>query len=132
MVCKVTDCVTGETYVRGAAGRMAAEIERLKALVADLERENEELQRNTKPRFSFEHTSPHTVPGLPSSVAMRGQNHPPLTWEQRIFLLQQENNKLRQQTAVLRDNNQTLLKKVEEQDSMISMNDVCPTYPLDV
>lgn len=132
MVCKVTDCVTGETYVRGAAGQMAAEIEGLKARVADLERENEELQRNTKPRFNFEHTSPHSVPGFPSSMAMRALNHSSVTWEQKVFLLQQENNKLRQRAAVLRENNQTLLKKVEDQESMIAMNDVCPIYPLSV
>lgn len=130
MVCKVTDCVTGETYVRGAAGRMAAEIEGLKDRVADLERENEELQRNTKPRFSFEHTSPHTVPGLSSSISMCAQNHPLVSWEERISNLQQENNKLRQQTAMLRDNNQNLRKRVEDQESMMCMNDVRRIYPL--
>ncbi|KAJ5389949.1 uncharacterized protein N7496_001017 [Penicillium cataractarum] len=42
--CKVTDSVTGETIVRGATGRMIAEIETLKARVAALENENAQLR----------------------------------------------------------------------------------------
>lgn len=41
--CKVTDSVTGETYIRGAAGRMQAEIDNLKSRIAVLEHENERL-----------------------------------------------------------------------------------------
>ncbi|KAF3386528.1 hypothetical protein F1880_000553 [Penicillium rolfsii] len=123
MVCKVTDCVTGETYVRGAAGRMAAEIEALKARVADLERENEELRRNTQPRYSFEQRDPHTVPLFSSSINMRAQNHLPVTGEQEISNLRQEKNEFRQQTTMLRNNNQSPRKRVEDQESTICLDD---------
>jgi DNA repair exonuclease SbcCD ATPase subunit len=115
---------------------MAAEIEGLKARVADLERENEELKRNTKPRYNSEHTSPHPAPGFPSATSIattiRAQQHRAASWEQRIIHLQLENANLRQQTAELRDNNQTLRQRVEDQDSILSMTDVRPIYPLSI
>lgn len=52
LACKVTDRVTGETFVRGAAGRMFQEIDRLekenldqKQEITDLKRKQAQLQQ---------------------------------------------------------------------------------------
>ncbi|CAI7581763.1 unnamed protein product [Penicillium glandicola] len=42
--CKVTDRVTGETWVRGEAGQMRATIEKLEKKVTHLQQENARLQ----------------------------------------------------------------------------------------
>lgn len=47
--CKVTDRVTGETWVRGEAGRMRALIENLKKQTEDLKEQITQLQqKNTQ------------------------------------------------------------------------------------
>lgn len=102
MVCKLTDCVTGEPYARGAAGRMAAEIEELNSRVTNLERENQELQRNIKPHYIVEHT---TIPH-------QEHQRQPLLLEQEILNLRAENSTLRQRLAIVYGNNHTLRERV--------------------
>lgn len=124
-MCKVTDCVTGETYVRGAAGRLAAEVDRLKARIADLEQENDELQRK-KPCYGFGSANPPTDPTHPSIVLLQQQQHQAKLREQQISKLQIENTQVQKRAAVLKDKNETLQKRIEEQEALLRLTDVCP------
>lgn len=128
-MCKVTDCVTGETYVRGAAGRMATEIEGLKGRVAELERENEELQRNASSMWDLEHTSPLTAPGVSSTTILHRQHRQSIAREQQMVTLQIEIAQLRQQNATLRESNQALRKQLENQEEMLHLRDVSSITP---
>jgi hypothetical protein len=125
--CKVTDCVTGETYVRGAAGRMAAEIEALKARVAGLERENEQLRREAKPQYGLQdRTSPATSGySLVAFVSLQQHTH---MQHQQIVALQQENLRIRQFDRMLREERQKLQKRIEEQEEMLRITEVSSLY----
>ncbi|OOQ90928.1 hypothetical protein PEBR_01892 [Penicillium brasilianum] len=127
LMCKVTDCVTGETYVRGAAGRMAAEVDRLKARIADLERENDELQRK-KPCYGLGSANPLIDPTHPSIVLLQQQQHQAKLREQQISKLQIENTQVQKRAAVLKEKNETLQKRIEEQETLLRLTDDFPLY----
>lgn len=130
-MCKVTDCVTGETYVRGAAGRMTAEVDRLKARIADLERENDELQRNTKPYYGLRPSNPLPGTTFPSLAILQQQQQQQQQYqahlrEQQTSHHQLENTKLQKRVAVLKGKNETLQKRIEEQEALLGLTEVCP------
>ncbi|KAJ5389947.1 uncharacterized protein N7496_001015 [Penicillium cataractarum] len=117
-MCEVTDCVTGETYVRGAAGRMAAEVDRLKARIAELERENDDLQRNTKPYYGYR--PPNALPGTTFASAailhrqQQQRQYQGNLQEQQINRHRIENTKLLKRVAILKGNPETLQKQIKE------------------
>jgi cell division protein FtsB len=103
---------------------MATEIEGLKARVAELERENEQLQRDANSTWNFEHTCPLTSSGVSSTTILHRQHHQPIAREQQMVTLQVEIAQLRQQNVTLRESNQALRKQLENQEEMFQLRDV--------
>ncbi|OOQ90927.1 hypothetical protein PEBR_01888 [Penicillium brasilianum] len=124
--CKVTDRVTGETYVRGAAGRMAAEIEALKAHVAALQEENNDLKRETEPRSDLPTTN--TIPTPDFLAAMASLQNQQQVQHQKIVSLQQDNEKLRQSNRMHREDKRALKKLVEEQEDLLRLTEDVPLF----
>lgn len=115
----MTDCVAGETYVRGAAGRMAAEIEVLRAHVAVLQQENNDLKPEVEPRPDLQNTdSPDFLAAMTSL-----QN-------QQIVALQQDNDKLPQRNRMHREDKCVLKRLVEEQEGLLRLTEVGLLYAL--
>ena len=108
---------------------MATEIEGLKARVADLKRENEELLRNTSSMWDLEHISPLTAPGVSSTTILHRQYRQSIAREQQMVTLQIEIAQLRQQNATLRESNQALRKQLENQEEMLQLRDVSSIAP---
>ncbi|KAJ5389948.1 uncharacterized protein N7496_001016 [Penicillium cataractarum] len=104
--CKLTDSVTGETYVRGASGRMTAEIEGLRGHFAALQQENNDLKRANEPRLD-----------------LRATNHLPTPDFLQIVALQQANDKLRQKNRMLREDIRALNTLVEEQEELLRLTE---------
>lgn len=103
---------------------MATEIEGLKTRVAELERENEQLQRDTSPTWNFEHTNPLAASGVSSTTILHRQHHQSIAREQQMVTLQIEIAQLRQQNVTLRESNQALRKQLENQEEMLRLRDV--------
>lgn len=118
----MTDRVTGETYVRGAAGRMAAEIEALKAHIAALQEENNDLKRETEPRSDLPTTN--TIPTPDFLAAMASLQNQQQVQHQKIVSLQQDNEKLRQSDRMHREDKRALKKLVEEQEDLLRLTEV--------
>jgi hypothetical protein len=120
--CKVTDRVTGETYVRGAAGLMAAEIEALNAHVTALQEENSALKRETEPRSDLQTTN--TIPTPDFLAAMASLQNQQRVQHQQIVSLQQDNEKLRQKDRMHREDKRALKQLVEEQEDLLRLTEV--------
>jgi DNA repair exonuclease SbcCD ATPase subunit len=105
---------------------MAAEVDRLKARIADLERENDELQRK-KPCYGFGSANPLTDPTFPSVIILQQQQHQAKLREQQISRLQIENTQVQKRAAVLKEKNETLQKRIENQEALLRLTDVCPS-----
>ncbi|EPS30323.1 hypothetical protein PDE_05274 [Penicillium oxalicum 114-2] len=113
--CHVTDSVTGETFVRGAAGRMAAEIENLKAAVARLEQEKEQLQRilHCSP-LQMRHAQVFGSPVAPSAVT--------LSMQSQVLAQKEQIDMLSREVERLRNANRTLQMRIEEQDQQMQFS----------
>ncbi|KAJ5174898.1 uncharacterized protein N7482_000775 [Penicillium canariense] len=122
--CKVTDTVTGETSVRGAAGRMATQIEELKARIAVLEEENSEIRIKygpmTVPEKELLTISPADthIAAFPSSEDLQL----PSTGEY-IAALERANTQLSFRSTELEIQNKILREQVEQQNELLQLTD---------
>ncbi|KAF7715016.1 Fungal Zn(2)-Cys(6) binuclear cluster domain-containing protein [Penicillium ucsense] len=121
--CNVTDSVTGETFVRGAAGRMAAEIEQLKAAVARLEQEKAELQdmiQYAGPPLPFHLSQVNDNSAASPSFAPSVQS--------QVRAQQEQIDMLSQEIARLRNSNQALQTRMEKQPQQAQYPNFAPLY----
>ena len=101
--------------MRGAAGRMAAEIENLKAAVARLEQEKEQLQRilHCSP-LQMRHAQVFGSPVAPSAVT--------LSMQSQVLAQKEQIDMLSREVERLRNANRTLQMRIEEQDQQMQFS----------